>query len=43
MVHIVSLKENHVRHCPAPRCLNELFPEMVRASCEKILSQTEIS
>jgi heptosyltransferase-1 len=31
------------RHCPAPRCLTELYPEMVRGACEKILSQTEIS
>jgi heptosyltransferase I len=31
------------RQCPAPRCLNELFPEMVRAACEKILSRARIS
>jgi len=29
------------RHCPAPRCLNELYPEMVQAACEKILSERE--
>jgi heptosyltransferase I len=31
------------RHCPAPRCLNELYPEMVRVACEKILSVRPIS
>ncbi len=31
------------RHCPDPRCLNELSPEMVRAACEKILSVRPIS
>ncbi len=31
------------RHCPAPRCLNELYPEMVEAACEKILSKAEIT
>jgi heptosyltransferase I len=31
------------RHCPAPRCLNELYPEMVRAACEKILSKAGIT
>jgi len=27
------------RRCPEPRCLTDLTPEMVRAACEKILSQ----
>ncbi|MDP2046002.1 MAG: lipopolysaccharide heptosyltransferase I [Deltaproteobacteria bacterium] len=31
------------RQCPAPRCLNELSPEMVEAACEKILSVRAIS
>jgi lipopolysaccharide heptosyltransferase I len=31
------------RHCPAPRCLTELYPEMVRAACEKILSKAGIT
>jgi lipopolysaccharide heptosyltransferase I len=31
------------RHCPAPRCLIELYPEMVQAACEKILSRPRIS
>ena len=31
------------RHCPAPRCLNDLTPEMVTAACEKILSKAEIT
>jgi heptosyltransferase I len=31
------------RHCPAPRCLNELYPEMVRAACEKVLSKAGIT
>jgi heptosyltransferase I len=31
------------RHCPAPRCLTELYPEMVRNACEKILSVRPIS
>jgi len=31
------------RQCPAPRCLNELFPEMVQAACEKILSVRPMS
>jgi lipopolysaccharide heptosyltransferase I len=31
------------RHCPAPRCLHELYPEMVKTACEKILSRTEIN
>ena len=32
------------RHCPAPRCLTELYPDMVKTACEKILSvQAEIS
>jgi heptosyltransferase I len=31
------------RHCPAPRCLNELTPEKVVAACEKILSVRPIS
>jgi heptosyltransferase-1 len=26
------------RHCPEPRCLSDLTPEMVAAACEKILS-----
>jgi heptosyltransferase-1 len=31
------------RRCPEPRCLTDLTPEVVKAACEKILSQTEIS
>ncbi len=31
------------RHCPEPRCLNDLTPEMVEAACEKILSVPLIS
>jgi heptosyltransferase-1 len=31
------------RHCPAPRCLTDLTPEMVAAACEKILSVRLIS
>jgi heptosyltransferase-1 len=31
------------RQCPAPRCLNDLFPAMVEAACEKILSARPIS
>ena len=31
------------RQCPAPRCLNDLYPAMVEAACEKILSRTEIN
>jgi len=31
------------RQCPAPRCLNDLSPEMVEAACEKILSLRPIS
>jgi heptosyltransferase I len=31
------------RHCPDPRCLNDLFPAMVEAACEKILSLRPIS
>jgi heptosyltransferase-1 len=31
------------RQCPAPRCLNDLFPAMVEAACEKILSVRPIS
>jgi heptosyltransferase-1 len=31
------------RHCPDPRCLNDLTPEMVEAACEKILSLPPIS
>jgi heptosyltransferase-1 len=31
------------RHCPAPRCLTDLTPEMVAAVCEKILSVRPIS
>jgi len=31
------------RQCPAPRCLNELYPAMVEAACEKILSKAEIT
>jgi len=31
------------RQCPAPRCLNDLFPAMVVAACEKILSVAGIS
>jgi heptosyltransferase I len=31
------------RQCPSPRCLNELYPGMVEAACEKILSVRSIS
>jgi heptosyltransferase I len=31
------------RQCPAPRCLNDLYPAMVKAACEKILSVRPIS
>jgi lipopolysaccharide heptosyltransferase I len=31
------------RHCPTPRCLTDLTPEMVAAACEKILSVRPIS
>jgi len=31
------------RQCPAPRCLHDLFPAMVEAACEKILSARPIS
>jgi heptosyltransferase I len=31
------------RQCPSPRCLNELYPAMVEAACEKILSVRPIS
>jgi len=31
------------RQCPAPRCLNDLFPAMVETACEKILSKAEIT
>jgi heptosyltransferase I len=31
------------RQCPAPRCLNDLYPAMVAAACEKILSVRPIS
>jgi heptosyltransferase I len=31
------------RQCPSPRCLNDLFPAMVEAACEKILSVRPIS
>ncbi len=31
------------RQCPEPRCLNDLTPEMVGATCEKILSIGAIS
>jgi heptosyltransferase I len=31
------------RQCPAPRCLHELYPEMVKTACEKILSRSEIN
>ena len=31
------------RQCPSPRCLNDLFPAMVEAACEKILSVRAIS
>jgi lipopolysaccharide heptosyltransferase I len=31
------------RHCPDPRCLTDLTPEMVEAACEKILSKAEIT
>ena len=31
------------RQCSAPRCLNDLYPAMVEAACEKILSLRPIS
>lgn len=31
------------RHCPEPRCLTDLTPEMVEAACEKILSKPGIT
>jgi heptosyltransferase-1 len=31
------------RQCPAPRCLNDLYPAMVEAACEKILSKAEVT
>jgi heptosyltransferase I len=31
------------RQCPSPRCLNDLYPAMVKAACEKILSVRAIS
>jgi heptosyltransferase I len=31
------------RQCPDPRCLHDLFPAMVKAACEKILSVRAIS
>jgi heptosyltransferase-1 len=31
------------RQCPAPRCLTELFPDMVKIACEKILSVQPIN
>jgi heptosyltransferase I len=31
------------RQCPDPRCLNDLYPAMVEAACEKILSIRPIS
>ncbi|MFZ5448708.1 MAG: lipopolysaccharide heptosyltransferase I [Thermodesulfobacteriota bacterium] len=31
------------RHCPEPRCLSDLTPEMIEAACEKTLSLPEIS
>jgi heptosyltransferase-1 len=31
------------RHCPEPRCLTDLRPEMAEAACEKILSRVTIS
>jgi lipopolysaccharide heptosyltransferase II len=31
------------RQCPAPRCLNDLFPAMVKTACGKILSVRAIS
>lgn len=31
------------RHCPDPRCLQDLYPAMVEAACEKILSLRPIS
>jgi heptosyltransferase-1 len=31
------------RQCPAPRCLHELFPDMVKTACEKILSARPIT
>jgi heptosyltransferase-1 len=31
------------RHCPEPRCLNDLTPVIVEAACEKILSRGENS
>jgi heptosyltransferase I len=31
------------RQCPDPRCLNDLYPAMVEAACEKILSVRPIS
>jgi heptosyltransferase-1 len=31
------------RQCPAPRCLHELYPDMVKTACEKILSKGEIT
>jgi heptosyltransferase-1 len=31
------------RQCPDPRCLNDLYPAMVKTACEKILSVRPIS
>jgi heptosyltransferase-1 len=31
------------RHCPDPRCLSDLTPEMVMTACEKILSEAGVS
>jgi heptosyltransferase-1 len=31
------------RQCPSPRCLNDLYPAMVKGACEKILSVRAIS